>query len=73
MYKHNRYMYYSPIRNMITESEIYMCIHLINRIKEHMHYKVKAWQIDKFECLVVKNKGKRGYLDNFTRCSCNVM
>ena len=69
MYKHNRYMYYSQIRNIITESEIYVWIHLINRIKEHRHNKVKTWQINKFKHLVVKNKGKCWYLDSFTRHS----
>ena len=42
MYEHNRYMYYSQLSNMVTESEIYMCIHLVNKIKEHRHNKVKA-------------------------------
>ena len=69
MYEHNRCMYYSQLRNMVTESEIYMCIHLIDRIKEHRHNKVKARQINKFKCLVVKNKGRSGYLDSFTRHS----
>ena len=65
MYEHNGYMYYSQLRNKVTKSEIYVCTHLINRIKEHRHNKIKARQINKFECLV--SKGKSGYFDNFTR------
>ena len=58
-------MYYSKLKSMVTENEIYMCIYLINRIKEHRHNKIKTRQIDKFKCLVFKRKS--GYLDNFTR------
>ena len=47
-------MYYSQLRNMVMESEIYMYIHLINRIKECRHNKIKEKQINKFECLVLK-------------------
>ena len=63
MYEQNRYMYYSQLRSMIMKIEIYMCIHLINKIKEHRHNKIKVKQIDKFECLVVQAKRKSGYLD----------
>ena len=64
MCEHNRYKQYSHLRNMITENEINSCLHLINRIKEHRHDRMKARQIDKFECLYFK---KHGHHHNFTR------
>ena len=55
MYEHNRCKQYSCLRNMINENEINSCLSLINRIKEHRHDKIKARQINKFECLYFKS------------------
>ena len=45
MYEHNRYKQYSHPRDMITENEIIICLHLINRIKEHRHDKIKQGRL----------------------------
>ena len=45
-------------------NDVIRCIHLINKIKEHRHNKIKARQIIKFKCSVNKNSG---YMHNFTR------
>ena len=66
MYGHNRYKHSSHLRNMITKNEINSCIHLINRIKEHWHDKIKRRTIGKFKHLYFK---KYGYHHNFTRGS----
>ena len=66
MHEHNRYKQYFNLRNMITENEINSCLHLINRIKEHRHDKIKAKQIYKFEHLYFI---KHRYHHNFTRGS----
>ena len=69
MYEHNRYKQYSHLRNMNIKNVINSCLHLINRIKEHRHDKIKTRQIDKFECLFFK---KHGYHHNFTRGLANL-
>ena len=71
MYQHNRCKQYSFLKNMINENEINTCLHLINRLKEHRHDKIKARQIDKFECLYFKQYGY-GYNHNFSRGSENL-
>ena len=69
MYKCNRYKQYSHLRNMITKNEINSCLHLINRIKEHRHDKMKTKQIVRFKCLYFK---MYGYHHNLTRGSANL-
>ena len=54
MYEHNRAKSYSQLRNHISEDDIIKCMHLINKIKEHRHNKIKRKQIDKFEHLFNK-------------------
>ena len=39
------------------EDDIIKCIHLMSKLKEHGHNKIKRKQIDKFECLVNKISG----------------
>ena len=64
MYEHNRAKCYSQLRNLISEDDIIKCIHLVNKIKEHSHNKIKSKHIDKFKHLVRKSSV---YLYNFGR------
>ena len=63
MYEHNRAKCYSQLRNLILEDDIIKCIHLVNKIKDHRHNKIRSKQIDKFEWLVRESSG---YLNNFS-------
>ena len=61
MFAKNRSKYYSCLKNMINQhdqdSDIEKCILFINKIKEHMHSKIKEKHINKFKCLYFKRYG----------------
>ena len=52
---------YPLLREIITEEDMFTCIRLINKVKEHRHDKIKRRQTDKFKRLLEKN----GYFHNF--------
>ena len=41
MYKHNQSKGYIHLKNIVSEDDLYKCIHFINMIKEHRHDNIK--------------------------------